>query len=209
MVFILLLPCAIGCYAQSTVMRVHHSSGMHTDIPTAQIDSITFAEEGSDDSTVVMFTGSWLWGDTEQGYYELLTFNEDRTYTGYDNYFSYGFDTTTFGWYSRHGAMLTLRSNGFGYQRRYDWYVTALTENALEVMTRMGPFTYYRLQNETIMLKAGDSADCEEGDSFVFADGVVAQTEDGCLHALAPGTTYVVKQLASSNTMLAYKVVVE
>ena len=210
LVFILLLPCAIGCYAQSTVMRVHHSSGMHTDIPTAQIDSITFAEEGSDDSTVVMFTGSWLWGDTEQGYYELLTFNDDKTYTGYDNYFTYGFDTTTYGWYMQMGSMLTLQSNGYGYNHHYNWFVMGLTGNALDVMTKMGRFVYYRLQPEVIRLKLGDSPLVfSNGDNFVFADGVIVRITGEGLQGATAGTTYVQKYNAESDCITAYKVVVE
>ena len=107
---------------------------------------------------------SWLWRDSDAGYYELLTFNEDKTYTGYDNYFTYGFDTMTYGWYAQVGAMLTLQSNGYGYNRRYNWFVMALTGNALDVMTKMGRFTYYRLQPEVIHLQAGgEPLGCEGG----------------------------------------------
>jgi len=125
-------------------MRIHYKSGVHTDIAIAEIDSLTFVEGDGykhDNDNVdedASLVGSWLWGDIDAGYYELLTFNDDHTYTGYDNYFTYGFDTQTYGGYSHYGAMLTLQSNGFGYKRRYNWYVAALTGNALEVMTRMG-----------------------------------------------------------------------
>ena len=68
-------------------MRIHHKGGGHSDVPIAQIDSITFVD--SDDMHVeeVKLTGSWLWGNAETGYYESLTFNKDKTYTCYDNYF--------------------------------------------------------------------------------------------------------------------------
>ena len=192
-----------------THLRIHHSRGNHTDVPIAQIDSITFVD-GDTILEVAVLTGSWLWGDTIAGYYELLTFNEDHTYMGYDNYFVYGFDTMTYGWYSQWGAMLTLQSNGFGYNHRYNWYVTGLTDNALEVMTKMGPFTYYRLQPEVLKLQAGGTPlSCEGGGSFIFADGVLVRIEDNKLYGISPGTTYIQKQIVDANLIYAYKVVVE
>ncbi len=197
----------IICFAQ-THMRIHHKGGGHYDVPIEQIDSITFVDgdEGQAEEAEVM--GSWLWGDTVAGYYELLTFNDDNTYTGYDNYFSYGFDTMTYGWYFRYGSLLTLQSNGFGYSRKYTWFVMGLTENALDVMTKMGQFTYYRLQPEIITLHVGESLECEEGDSFVFADRVVAGIIGNELVGLSKGTTYVQKKISNTN-ILSYKVVVE
>ena len=197
--------------AQNT-MRVHYTNGGKIDIPIAQIDSITFVDgEGGEGEEVQVkeLTGSWLWGNMAQGYYELLTFNVDKTYTGYDNYFTYGFDTMTYGYYSVYGAMLNMWSNGFGYQHRYNWFITALTENALGVMTKMGPFTYYKLQPEVIRLKVNESLACAEGDSFVFADGVVVSIEDNKLLGISPGTTYVQMQSATTNRIYAYKVIVE
>jgi len=74
----------------------------------------------------------------------LLTFSEDHTYTGYDNYFAYGFDTMTYGWWGQIETVLTLQSNGYGYQRRYNWYVTfcrsVLKENA---WGRLYSLTYF------------------------------------------------------------------
>ena len=43
----------------------------------------------------------------------------------------------TNGWYAQVGTMPTLQSNGLGYNRRYNWFVMGLTENALDVMTRV------------------------------------------------------------------------
>ena len=174
-----------------------------------QIDSITFVD-GSDVSPVEgSLTGSWLWGDADAGYYELLTFNEDKTYTGYDNYFTYGFDTTTYGWYAQIGAMLTLQSNGFGYNRRYNWFVIGLTENALDVMTKMGRFTYYRLQPEVIHLQVGgESLECDNDDNFVFADGVVVRIINGKLQGVSEGKTYILKYNAEKMLILSYKVIV-
>ena len=194
--------------AQNT-MRIHNIDGNHTDVPVAQIDSITFIV---DDvlPVVAELSGNWLWGNVEQGYYELLTFNEDHTYTGYDNYFTYGFDTMTYGWWGQIGAMLTLQSNGYGYRRRYNWYITELTENALGVMTKMGPFMYYRLQSEVIMLRVGEEPlTCSGGDSFVFADGVVTKISDSKLLGLTKGMTYIQKYIAATESILAYKVIVE
>lgn len=189
-------------------MRIHHKGGEHSDVPIEQIDSITFVDSDDVQAEEVKLTGSWLWGDTEAGYYELLTFNDDNTYTGYDNYFAYGFDTTTYGWYFRQGNLLMLQSNGSGYNRKYTWFITGLTENALEVMTKMGQFTYYKLQPETIMLHVGESLECENGNSFVFADGVVARITGNKLVGLSKGTTYVQKKISNTN-ILSYKVVVE
>lgn len=175
-----------------------------------QIDSITFVDGSELSVNEGRLVGSWLWGDTEAGYYELLTFNDDKTYTGYDNYFTYGFDTMTYGWYIHMGNMLKLQSNGFGYSRRYNWFVIGLTGNALDVMTKMGRFTYYRLQPEVLHLQAGgEPLTCENGDSFVFADGVVARIADGGLQGVAKGKTYVQKQIAELDCIVAYEVLIE
>lgn len=191
-----------------THMRIHHKDGGHSDVPIEQIDSITFVngDEGLDKEGELV--GSWLWGDSEAGYYELLTFNDDNTYTGYDNYFTYGFDTMTYGWYFRSGSLLTLQSNGFGYNRKYTWLVMGLTENALDVMTKMGKFTYYKLQPEAITLHVGEALECDEEDSFVFADGVTACISDNKLKGVAKGTTYILKLCTSNNAIVAYKVIV-
>ena len=138
--FCCLLGLSSVCLAQD-YMRIHYKGGGYSDVAIEQVDSITFIkgdDAPSDSTTEVSPTGSWLWGSQEQGYYELLTLSEDHTYTGYDNYFLYGFDLMTYGWWTQIGAMITLQSNGFGYQRRYNWYITELTENALGVMTKMG-----------------------------------------------------------------------
>lgn len=211
LVFILCVLLSIGTLAQSHV-RVHYKNGSRADIPIETFDSLTFVDAEVDSAGVgrAELTGEWLWGSVEQGYYELLAFNTDYTYTGYDNYFTYGFDTWTYGFYSQYGTMLTMWSNGYGYQRRYNWFVTALSENALEVMTKMGPFTYYRLQPEMVRLKVGgEPLSCGEGDSFVFADGVIAAIEDNKLKGIAKGTTYIQKYDAATKKILSYKVVVE
>jgi len=206
-----LLLCSVTLMAQNT-MRVHYKDGREQDIPIEQVDSVTFVkgdDTSSDSVGDISIIGSWLWGNLEQGYYELLTINDDHTYTGYDNYFSYGFDLMTYGWWAQIGAMITLQSNGFGYQRRYNWYITELTENALGVMTKMGPFTYYKLQPDTLRLQVNGTLTCEDGDSFVFADGVIAAIQDNKLVGLTAGETYIQKRIAASNTILSYKVIVE
>ena len=208
---LLVIFCLVGlipvCQAQDT-MRIHYKNGGHSDVAIEQVDSITFVNGGDAPATEVSLIGEWLWGSQEQGYYELLTINNDHTYTGYDDYFSYGFDLMTYGWWAQIGAMITLQSNGFGYQRRYNWYITELTENVLEVMTKMGPFTYYKLQPETLHLRVNGMLTCEDGDSFVFADGVTAAIQDNRLVGLAVGVTYVQKYIASINTIFSYKVIV-
>ena len=199
----------IVCSAQS-YMRIHHKGGGYSDIDIERIDSISFVDESDLPGEVSSLIGCWLWGNGASGYYELLTFNEDKTYTGYDNYFTYGFDTMTYGWYAQFGSMLTLQSNGFGYNHRYNWFVMGVTGNALDVMTKMGRFVYYRLQPETIRLKVGDSPLAfSNGDSFVFADGVVARITEEGLQGVSMGTTYVQLYIAESNCIIAYKVVVE
>lgn len=207
---ILILCCLFGlsivCSAQSQ-MRIHYKGGAVSDIPIEEIDSVTFVQKDTPVEEVTLI-GSWLWGNQEQGYYELIAFNEDHTYTGYDNYFAYGFDTMTYGWWAQIGAMLTLQSNGFGYQRRYNWYITELTDNALGVMTKMGPFTYYKVQPELLHLQVNGTLECEEGDSFVFADGVIATIQDNKLVGLALGETYIQKYIADSKRIVAYKVAV-
>ena len=206
---LVLIIISVVVYAQ-THMRIHHKGGGHSDVPIEQIDSITFVDSDDVKAEEVEFTGSWLWGDVDAGYYELLTFNDDNTYTGYDNYFSYGFDTMTYGWYFRHGNLLTLQSNGFEYNRRYNWFILGLTDNALDVMTKMGRFFYYRVQPEVLHLKVGGGPlVCENGDSFVFADGIYVRIVQGGLQGVTKGTTYVQKYIAETNQKIAYKVVVE
>jgi hypothetical protein len=191
-------------------MRIHYKNGGHSDVAIEQVDSITFVKGSDAPAAEVSIVGSWLWGNQDQGYYELLTINDDHTYTGYDNYFSYGFDTMTYGWWAQIGAMIILQSNGFGYQRRYNWYITELTENALGVMTKMGPFTYYKLQPETLHLQVNGMLSCEDGDSFVFADGVtVSILNNNKLVGLSAGVTYIQKYIASINSISSYKVIVE
>ena len=179
-------------------------------MPLADVDSLTFVKDGDvcTQKDNAELTGSWLWGNSETGYYELLTFNDNHTYTGYDNYFVYGFDTQTYGWFSQHGAMLTLQSNGFGYQRRYNWYVTALTENALEVITRMGTFIYYKLQPEVIRLQVGDTLPYED-ENIIFADDVITKSEGNNLVGVTQGVTYILKKESAPNTIYAYKVIIE
>ena len=198
-----------GIHAQ-THMRIHHKGGGHSDVAIEQIDSITFVDGSEPLENEGSIVGSWLWGDTEAGYYELLTFNEDRTYTGYDNYFTYGFDTMTYGWYMQMGSMLTLQSNGFGYNRHYNLYVMGLTENALDVMTKMGRFVYYRLQPEVLHLQVGgEPLVYENGDSFVFADGVAARIVEGGLQGVTKGSTYVQMHIAETDCIVAFKVLIE
>lgn len=198
-----------GLIAQ-TNLRVHYKDGTRVDIPLSMIDSLTFEEVATDTAEAVraVLTGDWVWGSTQREYYEVLTFNEDRTFTGYDNYFTYGFDTWTYGWYAQLGTMLTMWSNGFGYQRRYNWFMMGLSANALEVMTQMGPFTYYRLQPEVLRMTTEAPLPLAEGDSVVFADGVVVAAEGASLHALTAGTTYVLIRRQATGEIGAYKVVV-
>ena len=204
--------CLLGLVSASQAqdtMRIHYKGGEHSDVATEQVDSITFVKGGDVPTADVSLVASWLWGSQEQGYYELLTINDDHTYTGYDNYFTYGFDTMTYGWWTQIGAMITLQSNGFGYQRRYNWYITELTENALGVMTKMGPFTYYKLQPETLRLQVNGTLTCENGDSFVFADGITVAIQDNKLVGLATGVTYIQKYISDSGAIFSYKVMVE
>ena len=213
-VMILSIIASVLCHsvpivAQNT-MRIHYKDGTAQDISISQIDSITFVEKDNyDEEENVTLTGSWLWANKEAGYYELLTFNEDHTYTGYDFYFSYGFDTQTYGWYSLYGNMLTLQSNGFGYRRRYNWYIRSLTDNAFEVMTNMGAYTYYRLQPETIYINERDSyAVFDNEDSIVFADGIIVKAEGNQLIGKAKGTTYILVSIADQGKIVSYKVIV-
>lgn len=195
-------------YAQSH-MRIHHKGGGHSDVAIEQIDSITFVDESDVPDSERSLLGSWLWGDAEAGYYELLTFDEDKTYTGYDNYFTYGFDTMTYGWYMQMGSMLTLQSNGYGYNCRYNWFVMGLTENALDVMTKMGEYTYYRVQPEVYSLKVGEeSYECIGNDYYVFTDGVKVSESNGKLKGIGEGTTYILKYNVVSGLIVAYKVYV-
>ena len=202
-----MLLCSVSLMAQNA-MRVHYNDGTERDIFLSQIDSITFVEK-SEPEEEVMLTGGWLWGRREAGYYELLVFNDDYTYTGYDRYFTYAFDTMTYGFYSQYGTMLTLWSNGFGYQHRYNWYIMGLTTNALTVMTKMGAFTYYKLQSDVIRLSnPGSYMELDDGESIVFTDGAVVRADDEKLYAIASGTTYVLIRKAEEDKIFAYKVVV-
>lgn len=207
-VLIIFLTGFATLYAQSH-MRIHHKGGGHSDVAIEEIDSITFFDGSEMPDSEGILVGSWLWGDAEAGYYELLTFKEDKTYSGYDNYFTYGFDTMTYGWYMQMGSMLTLQSNGFGYKRRYNWYVTALTENALEAITRMGTFIYYKLQPEVIRLQEGNTFSYEGEDTIVFVDGVITKCEGNNLISVTQGVTNILKKESLANTIYAYKVIIE
>ena len=202
-----LLLCSVPLMAQNT-MRIHYKDGTKQDISISQIDSVTFVDKEVPEDNVSL-TGSWLWGNKEAGYYELLTFSDDHTYTGYDNYFSYGFDTMTYGWFSWYGNMLTLQYNGYGYQRRYNWFIMGLTSNALEVMTKMGSYTYYKLQPEEIYVSTTEAyTGFADGDSIIFADEVIVRAEENKLQGLVQGSTYVLVRKASDDKILAYKVIV-
>ena len=205
----ILLTClSLGLHAQTT-MRVHHRDGTKVDVVVEEVDSVTFINKTDGEEPVPELIGNWLWGDVEAGYYEVLSFNSDKTFTGYDNYFIYGFDTMTYGMYGQVGTLLTLWSNGFGYQRRYNWFITGLTDNALAVMTKMGPFTYYRIQPDVIRLIENESLSCEDGDSWVFGDDVVAHISGNNIVALAKGTTYVQKLIGATNMIVSYSVIIE
>lgn len=210
--FIPMLCPAMSAIAQSApAIHIHFKNGSKMEVAAEQVDSITFGgkieEEEREEEGVL--TGSWMWGRIEAGYYEVLTLNDDKTYTGYDSYFTYGFDTMTYGFYTQYGIMLNLWSNGFGYQRRYNWYILSLTSNALEVMTRTGPFTYYRLQHEVITLSIGQAWSCDDDDEYVFADNVVTRITGNGLIAIAKGETYIQKKIGTTNKVVAYKVVVK
>ena len=199
---------SLNLTAQNT-MSIHYKDGNAFEIPIERIDSITFVEREVEQENISLI-GEWFWGSKEKGYYEVLTFNEDRTYTGYDYYLDYGFDTWTYGTYMVNGIMPNLHSNGFGYNHRYKWYVMGLTENALEVMTKMGQFTYYRLQSEIYSIKVGEkSYACKDGDYYVFTDGVKISESNGKLKGMSEGTTYILKYSAKSDLIMAYKVKVE
>ena len=202
-VFLNLLPMVC---AQN--LRIHHKSGTVYDIPIEQIDSVTFVEKEIPEESVSL-TGSWLWGSKERGYYELITFDDDNTYVAYDNYFMDGFNTMTYGWYLEYGNLLTLQSNGFGYNRKYTWLVTGLTENALEVMTKMGPFVYYKLQPEVITINKDEEVGSPEEGTIVFADGIVVKATDKKLLGLVEGSTYVLIKRSSDDKIVAYKIVVK
>jgi hypothetical protein len=194
--------------AQNT-MRLHYKDGTEQDISISQIDSITFVDKGVSEENVSLI-GSWLWGNKDAGYYELLTFSDDHTYTGYDNYFTYGFDTMTYGWFTWYGNMLTLQSNGFGYQRIYNWFIVGLTSNALEVMTKMGAYTYYKLQPEVLQMSTSELyIGFTDGYSIVFADGVIVKAEENKLRGLNQGSTYILVRKTSDNKIYAYKVTVK
>jgi len=190
-------------------MRINHKDGNVYDIPIKQIDSITFVKK-TDELQEVSLVGEWFWENRENGYCELLSFNEDRTYTAYDFYLEYGFDTWTYGTYMANGIILNLWSNGYGYRHTYRWFVSTLTENALEVMTQMGGFTYYRVQPEIYSLKVGEeSYECIDGDYYVFSDGVKISDNEGKLKGINEGTTYILKYDAKSELIKAYKVIVD
>ncbi len=208
LISIALLFCSVTLMAQNT-MRIHYKDGSEQDISISEVDSVTFVEKKAPEAPVSL-TGEWLWAGKEEGYYELLSFSDDQTYTGYDKYFTYGFDTMTYGWYNRYGNMLTLQSNGYGYRRLYNWFIIGLTDNALEVMTKMGPFIYYKLQSETLYLSQSEIyRGFADADSVVFADDVIVKAEGSKLQGVVPGTTYVLVKKAVEDKIYAYKVVVK
>lgn len=194
--------------AQNT-MRINYKNGSVYEVPIERIDSITFVEKNEESHEISLF-GEWFWGSKEKGYYEVLSFNEDRTYIGYDYYLEYGFDTWTYGTYIANDIMLNLWSNSYGYRRAYRWFLMGLTETSLEVMTQMGSFIYYRIQPEVYSLNVGEElCGCKEGDYYVFTDGVKVSESNGVLKGISEGTTYILKYNAESGLIMAYKVIVE
>lgn len=143
LLFVVLFVCAYVLTAQNT-MRVSFKNGTSVDFPIEQLDSITFIDVEDEPSQKVTLVGTWYWENVEQGYSETLTFNSDGSFTCVDHYFGYGFDSSTYGTYMFFGSMLNLRSNGYGYNRFYQWMVTELTETRLTVLTPMGSYTYSR-----------------------------------------------------------------
>lgn len=143
LLLLLLLVNTIGLPAQNT-MRVSLKDGSFIDLPIAQIDSVGFVATEEDQTPDVSLIGTWYWVSQEQGYSETLTFNADGSFTCVDHYFGYGFDSSTYGTYMFFGSMLNLRSNGYGYNRFYQWMVTELSETRLTVLTKMGSYTYIR-----------------------------------------------------------------
>lgn len=197
----------IALSAQNT-MHITYKDSSHQDVPIELIDSITFIEKSTDlpEPTLI---GRWFWGGAEEGYYELLTFNEDKSYTGYDYYTDYNFDTRTYGTYAQRGSILYLHSNGIGYRRIHQWYIIGMATNALEVMTPAGSFIYYRLQPETIHLKVGKAQDFSAQGKIVYTDGITTRLIDGKLQARTEGTTYILLQDSQTSDIVAYKVIVE
>lgn len=205
-VAIYLTVLCMSVFAQNT-LRIHYKNGTTADVTIADIDSLTFTETTSEPATATL-AGSWLWGNVEAGYYELATFNSDNTFTAYDNMFSFDYETNAYGWYSLLGNMLVMRAYDYGYLRRYNWFVSTLTENQLTVITEMGPFTYYRLQPDIIYMKVGDTLSLAQGETLIFADGVTLQVANNSLKALLPGTTYILKSVATTGKTWGYKVVI-
>lgn len=79
-----LLLCWVALLAQNT-MRFHYKDGREQDIPIEQVDSVTFVkgdDTAPDPVGDISIIGSWLWGNLEQRYYELLTINDDYTLYG-------------------------------------------------------------------------------------------------------------------------------
>lgn len=134
----------IDTEAQNT-MRVTQKDGTVIDIPIENVDSITFVTTEKPEGSISI-CGTWKWIGQEEGYSETLTFNADGTFTCVDYYYAYGFDSQTYGTYMFFGSMLNLRSNGYGYNRNYQWMVTGLTEEKLTVLTKMGTFTYTKVK---------------------------------------------------------------
>lgn len=205
--FVLIMCLATVAFAQDT-MHISFVNGTKQDIPIASISDISFTK-GQQDTENATIVGSWLWGKQEAEYYELLTFNADHTYVGLDCYFGYGFNTKTYGTYARSGIMLNLFSNGYGYQRIYRWFLTGLTDNALEVMTQMGTYVYYRLQNDVLRVKVGEEPMEINGYNVVFADGVTVKSQDGKLVGTAQGNTYILVSQVDTGNIVAFNVIVE
>lgn len=129
------------------IMRVSQNDGTILDIPIAKVDSITFVTVDEPENTISI-CGIWKWIGIEEGYSETLTFNADGTFTCTDKFFAYGFDSQTYGTYMFFGSILNLRSNGYGYNRFYQWLVKELTDEKLTVLTKMGSFTYKKVNTE-------------------------------------------------------------
>ena len=72
----------------------------------------------------------------------------------------------------------------------------------------MGSFVYYRVMPDIITMNVGESVECPDGDAYTFADGVMVRIDGNRLYGVRKGTTYILKRIAETGLIYAYKVIV-
>ena len=79
----------------------------------------------------------------------------------------------------------------------------------MEVITKMGGYIYYRLQQETIHVSLSEPFYFATDDTVVFSDDVYVRGIENKLSGITKGTSYVLVRVALSDEIVAHKIIIE